>query len=74
MISLYLIISTMVGVSSILSYNRWCNYMVEVPRGDLEFYERKNLISTINYVFFPSLLVIILYIAFVKCVNIFVQD
>lgn len=62
MLVLYLIMSFVIGVFTILSKMREERELLTVPFGDLEFYGRKGMFSIVNFLFFPSIFVVWMWI------------
>ena len=66
---IYIGISLLVATMDISAMQRQENDLMDVPYGDLEFYEPKSIMGIHNFVFLPSFLFIYLWIGFVAIVN-----
>lgn len=62
MLILYLIVSFIIGLNTILSKMCEERELLTVPIGDLEFYGRKRMFSLVNFLFFPSIFVVWMWI------------
>lgn len=68
--NIYLITSLIIGIVNIYSMAKEEKYFQDIPVGDLEFYKKKTgIINLITVIFFPSIIIQIIYLLGVKAIN-----
>ena len=70
-LKIYLIISIVVGIFSLLDEASAEEYLSDVPEGDLEYYgcAESSLVNPCTVIFFPSLIVIGIWIGIASIIN-----
>ena len=67
---IFLVLSLIVAIINICSMKKESSYLLDVPVGDLEFFERKtSVVNLLTLIFFPSIVIQIVYISIVKIIN-----
>lgn len=70
----YLLISLIVAITNIKACAKEETYLLSVPVGDLEFYQRKNkIVNPVTVIFFPSLAFQLAYLFVVRIINAFIN-
>lgn len=65
-LTIYLIASLLVAIFTIVAGNR---VDFSVPVGDCEYYEEGSLFSLVNFLFLPSIAIVLVWMGFVAIVN-----
>ncbi len=69
-LKIYLIISVLVAIFELCGAATYESYLSDVPEGDLEYYScESSLINPCTIIFFPSLIVIGIWIGIVSIIN-----
>lgn len=69
---IYLVSSVLIGIVDLITMGSQERYRATIPMGDLMFHPRQSVIGIHNVIFLPSLVIIGIWIAIVRVINLFI--